>query len=157
MTTDRSKEFWDRLADVRAGMLEIDGAFLPMSHNIQPEDGNLWFITAQGTAMAEAAAKGAATRYVVGDNGVSLYAEVKGRLAVSEDRKKLDEVWTAVASAWFEEGKDSPDLVLIRMVPDSAEVWLGPESGVGFLFTLVKAKVTGGKPDYGDQFALTSF
>lgn len=154
MTEDRRGEFWDRLDDVRAGMLEVADGFVPMSHNIEPEDGNLWFITARGTAMAEAAAQGAATRYIVSDNGEGLYAEIKGRLEVSDDRAKLEEVWTSVASAWFEEGKDDPDLVLVRMTPASAEVWLGPESGLSFMFQLVKAKVTGDKPDYGDQFSL---
>ncbi|SIQ69655.1 General stress protein 26 [Paracoccus thiocyanatus] len=154
MTEDRRKEFWDRLEDIRAGMLEVGGAFLPMSHNIEPEDGNLWFITARGTAMAQAAGQQAETRYIVSDNSESLYAEIRGRLDVSQDRQKLDEVWNAVASTWFEEGKDDPDLVLVRMTPRSAEVWLGPASGMSFLFEMVKAKVKGDKPDYGDQFSL---
>ncbi|TWI28247.1 pyridoxamine 5'-phosphate oxidase family protein [Paracoccus sulfuroxidans] len=155
MSNDRREEFWERLEDVRAGMLEIGGAFLPMSHNVEPEDGNLWFITATGTQMAEAAAKGAETRYIVSDTAQGLHTEIKGRIEISTDRKKLDEVWNAVASSWFEEGKDDPDLVLIRLVPASAEVWLGPESGMQFLYKLVKSKVSGEKPDYGEQFSLT--
>lgn len=155
MSDSQREEFWDRLEDVRAGMLEVDGAFLPMSHNLEPEDGNIWFITARGTAMEKAAGKGAETRYVVSSTGQGLYAEIRGRLEISQDREKLDEVWSTVAATWFEDGKQDPDLVLMRLIPSSAEVWLGPESGLAFLYEMAKAKITGEKPDYGDQFSLS--
>ena len=154
MSDKQRKEFWDRLEDVRAGMLEVGDAFLPMSHSVEPEDGNLWFITAKGTQMAEAGARAAMSRYIVSDSSHGLHADIQGRLEVSHDRKKLDEVWTAVASSWFEEGKDDPDLVLLRFRPDAAEVWLGPESGLHFLYEVLKSKISRAKPDYGEKFSL---
>ena len=155
MAESHREEFWDRLEDVRAGMLEIDGAFLPMSHNLEPEDGNIWFITAKGTSMARAAGEGSTTRYVVSDSGQGIHAEIKGQLEISHEKQKLDEVWNTVASAWFEDGKSDIDIVLIRLIPTSAEVWLSPESGLAFLFGLAKAKISSKKLDYGEQFSLT--
>ncbi|TRW93056.1 general stress protein [Paracoccus sp. M683] len=155
MADSQREEFWDRLEDVRAGMLEIDGAFLPMSHNLEPEDGNIWFITAKGTSMARAAGEGARTRYIVSDTAQGIHAEIKGQLEISHDKEKLDEVWSTVASAWFEDGKSDIDIVLIRLIPASAEVWLGPESGLAFLFDLAKAKISGKKPDYAPKFSLS--
>lgn len=154
MSDDHQEEFWDRLEDIRAGMLEVRGAFLPMSHSVEPEDGNLWFITAKGTQMAEAGAKSEEARYIVSDSAHGLHAEVKGRLEISNDRAKLDQVWSAVAASWFEDGKDDPDLVLLRFKPSSAEVWLGPESGLHFLYELLKSKMSKSKPDYGKKFSL---
>ena len=153
MHEDR-EEFWDRLEDIRTGMLGVNGRYVPMSHNLEPEDGNIWFLTAQGTDMAKAAAEGADTRYIVCGDAKSIYADIEGHLEVSTSKEKLDEVWNAMASTWFEEGKEDKDIVLIRLVPRQAEVWLGPESGLQFLWTMAKAKVTGEEPDFGKNFRL---
>ena len=153
-TSENREEFWDRLEDCRTGMMEVDKGFVPMTHNLEPEDGNIWFLTAHGTAMAEAAAAGAATRYIVCNDAESVYATIEGQLSVSTDKAKLDEVWNVMASAWYEEGKEDPDLVLVKLRPSQAEVWLGPESGVKFLFSVAKAKLTGDEPDMGSHFKL---
>lgn len=152
---DRREEFWDRLEDCRSGMLEAEGRFVPMSHNLEPEDGNIWFLTAKGTDMAKAAEAGKAARYIVGNDGEALYAAIEGTLAVSDSAEKLDEVWSAMAKIWFEEGKQDPDLLLIRLAPTTAEVWLGPESGIKFLWGVLKSKITEEEADYGDHFTLT--
>lgn len=154
-TPDDREEFWDRLEDVRTGMLETGGRFVPMSHSLEPEDGKLWFLTAKDTPMAKAAAAGAEARYVVSSDAEGIYASVKGRLMVSNDRAILDEVWSAMAAQWFEQGKEDPDLALIALTPAAAEVWLGPESGLQFLMQMAKAKLTGDEPDLGRTFELS--
>lgn len=154
-TEDDRKEFWDRLDDIRTGMLGVNGRYVPMTHNLEPEDGNIWFLTAKGTDMGQAALAGAESQYIVCGDSKSIYADIAGRLEVSHNPEKLDEVWSAMASTWFEGGKDDPDLLLIRIVPKDAEVWLGPESGLEFLWKVAKAKVSGEEPDYGKHFTLT--
>lgn len=153
MNEDR-EEFWDRLDDIRTGMIEVEGRFLPMTLSLEPEDGKLWFLTAKGTALVEAATGGADSRFVVSDDREGIYADVQGKLGVSEDPQKLDEIWNAMSSAWFEEGKADPDIALVYLEPKTAEVWLGPESSFTFLFSVAKAKITGEKPDMGRHFSL---
>lgn len=154
MSDDRD-DFWDRLDDIRTGMIEVDGRFVPMTLSLEPEDGNLWFLTAKGTDLLAEAEKGAESRFVVANDKEGIYADIHGKLAVSTDREKLDEVWNAMSSAWFEEGKADPDIALVYMTPAKAEVWLGPESSLSFLFSVAKAKMTGDKPDMGRHFTLT--
>lgn len=151
MSDDLRTEFYDRLKKINTGMLEVEGRFLPMSHSMIDGDPNLWFITAKGTAMADAAAKGAAARYVVSSDGKGLYAEVEGTLALSDDAAKLDEIWGIVASAWFEGGKSDPDLQLIRYTPQKAEVWVTTGGALGFLYQIGRAKITDEKPDLGQH------
>ena len=153
-TSDQREEFWDRLEDCRTGMLEVDKGFVPMTHSLEPEDGNIWFLTAQGTAMAEAAAAGASTRYIVANDSAAIYTEIEGTLSLSQDREKLDEVWSFVADSFYDEGKEDPDLRLVKLTPAKAEVWLGPESGFKFLWAMAKAKISGETADYGSQFSL---
>lgn len=152
---DRLEQFWNGLEDCRSGLLDLGARAVPMSHNLEPRDGNIWFITAKGTHMAEAAEKDEACRYLVCNDAKGIYAQIDGNLSVSTDKSKLDEVWSAMASLWFEDGKRDPDLLLLQMKPIKAEVWLAADNGLKFLWTAAKAKLTGEEPDLADHYNLT--
>ncbi|WBU64972.1 pyridoxamine 5'-phosphate oxidase family protein [Paracoccus aerodenitrificans] len=154
MTEDLKKEFWKRLESIRTGMLEVDGRFLPMSHNLIEGDPNLWFITAKDTPMAQAAEQGARARYLICSDGKGVYADIEGVLAVSSDMQKLDEIWNIVASSWFEEGKRDPDLLLVSYAPGKAETWMSEAGALGFLYQVAKSKISGEKPDMGAHTTL---
>lgn len=154
--SDEQKEFWDRLAKVRAGMtgLAEDQRFLPMSHHADAETGRLWFISAKGQHLVEAATNAPCPAiHIVSDSGAGLYATIKGTLSLSHDEAKLDEIWGVIAASWFEDGRRDPDIALLEFTPTEAEAWLTP-GGVGFLFSLAKSKMTGEQPDMGDHLNL---
>ncbi|MCQ0971793.1 pyridoxamine 5'-phosphate oxidase family protein [Paracoccus sp. TK19116] len=154
---DHDEKFWDRLDDINAGMLGLksDARFIPMSHYAERDERALWFITAKGTDLVDALQGGAQEGiHLVSDGGEGLYARVSGRLALSDDRAKLDELWNAVASSWFEDGKQDPDVQLVRMDLTDAEVW-ATGGKVSFLYEIAKSKVTGSKPDMGEHYTLS--
>lgn len=152
----RADQFWNRLDDVNAGMLGTteDPRLVPMSHYADRDQSTLWFIGAKGTDLAETLAGGPKDAiHVVTDAGEGLYTRIHGSLSLSDDRAKLDDIWNAVASSWFEGGKDDPDVQLMRMTLSEAEVWATGGS-VSFLFQIAKSKVTGDKPDMGEHYTL---
>lgn len=148
--------FWDRLDDINVGMLGLtdDMRLLPMSHYADREAGALWFITAKGTDLARHTADAARPAlHVVADGGEGLFARIAGQLSLSNDQAKLDELWNAVASSWFEEGRQDDDVALLRMDLSDAEVWITGGS-IGFLYQIARSKVTGEKPDLGEHLTL---
>lgn len=148
--------FWDRLAKVNAGMLAAgeSARFMPMSHTADPATRRLWFITARGTDLVEAAQDGpVAAAYLVADGAKGLYTQINGTLELSNDRAKLDELWNIVAASWFDGGKRDPDLRLLALDVSGAEVW-ATTSGPGFFYQIAKAQVTGAEPDMGEHFTL---
>uniref|UniRef100_UPI00261415BC pyridoxamine 5'-phosphate oxidase family protein n=1 Tax=uncultured Hyphomonas sp. TaxID=225298 RepID=UPI00261415BC len=64
---DLTETFWDRLEDCRTGMLVIDGRAVPMSHYVDENKRELWFITAKDTDIAQAAETSAEANFVVAD------------------------------------------------------------------------------------------
>lgn len=151
------QSFWKRLDAINAGMLGTAPAlhFVPMSHHADPDADALWFITAQGTELTQAAASGPVdAMYLIGDASGKLWARIAGQLEQSQDHAKLEQIWSAVASAWFEQGKADPDLRLLKLSLTGAEVWSTP-GGLGFLYEIAKARLTGEKPDMGEHFTLT--
>lgn len=148
--------FWKRLEDVNAGMLGCapDWKLVPMSHYADPDGSALWFITADGTDLAQSVAAGPQRAvHCVSSSNEHLYARIEGQLSLSTDRQKLDEIWNAVASSWFEDGKQDDDLRLLKLSMTGAEVWATTGSA-GFLYQIGKAKLTGAKPDLGDHFVV---
>lgn len=150
-----SKErFWDEFKDVRAAMLAVgDARHVPMSPYPDREAGLIWFITAEGTDIVDAAAAGAAEASLIVTGNGSFHARIDGRASLSEDRTKLEELWNPIADAWFD-GIDDPDVRLLRLAPATAEFWT-TSGAVGFMFQIAKANLTGGEPDIGDHFRLT--
>lgn len=156
MTDKIEKEFWDRIEDIRIGMLSADTArAVPMSHYVDDDEPEnvIWFITAKGTDISDAAARGAAGEYIVSSTDEHLYARIDGRLSLSNDLTKLDDFWNGVAAAWFEGGKQDPDVQLVRFDLSEAEVWI-TGGNIKFLYEIAKAHLTDNKPDMGEHATL---
>ena len=148
--------FWKRLDSINAGMLGCapDWRLVPMSHYADRDQSVLWFITADGTDLVKAVEGGPQQAvHVVSEGGDKLYARMEGTLELSNDKAKLDEIWNAVASSWFEDGKQDEDVRLLKLKLSTAEVW-ATTGGLGFLYEVARSKVTGAKPDMGDQYEI---
>lgn len=142
--------FWDGIEGIQAGMLGLaDARPVPMSHYVDREAGALWFITANGTELSRALQSGPErARYVLASGKGNLYAVADGTAKIIHDREKLEELWNVIAGAWFEDGKDDEDVVLLRMDLEEAEVW-ATDGSLAFLYEIAKAHLTDEKPDMG--------
>ncbi|WP_201615483.1 pyridoxamine 5'-phosphate oxidase family protein [Psychrobacter urativorans] len=84
------------------------------------------------------------------------YVSISGDAELSTDKDKLDELWSAMDSAFFEEGKDDEDVQLIKVVPHGAECWISGSSTVN-IFKMAAAAVQEGKTaeDIGEVFSVS--
>lgn len=151
MSDSLKHEFWDAMEDIRAGMLASDTArAVPMSHHVDPEKKALWFITANGTDLSKSAQTGTAAQYIVSSKDEGFYARIDGTLTAVTDSAQLDEMWSAMAGAWFEDGKQDDDVQLLRLDLKEAEAWTTGGS-LKFLYEIAKANMTDTKPDAGQH------
>ncbi len=155
---ERVKMFWDRLSDLRAGMVGIGGTdrLIPMSHTVDRKAGCLWFITAHGTELADAVESAPRDAlFSVSSDKHGLYSHAHGTLSLSHDQAKLDEIWNAVAASWFDDGRRDPDVRLLCLKLREAEVWSTTTSSMAFLYQIAKANASReAKPDVGDNYTL---
>ncbi len=75
------------------------------------------------------------------------YVVITGDAIVSDDRAKIAELWTSADEAWWD-GPDDPDIRLIAVDPEDAELWKGPNRLIAGA-KLLAAAVTGAKVDFG--------
>lgn len=155
MTDNLKDTFWDRLDDITAGMLSTPSAPpRPMAHVAKRKDDMLWFITAKGTDIAQAAEGAAKGHYVLASSHGQLYATVEGTLSLVNDPDKLDEIWSPMAAAWFEDGRHDDKVCLVGFKPTKAEVW-ETDGTAKTLFEMARANMTEDTPDLGKHGHLT--
>lgn len=154
LSTSPDETVLDVLEHARVGMLRIDGSGQhgqPMTHYVDRDAKALWFITASDTDLVSAVnAGGEAHHCVISDD--NNYVCAMGRLSVSSDRAKLNELWSPVADAWFKGGKDDPKVCLLRMDLSEAAIWTSTDSSIFFGWEILKANLSDGHtPDVGDH------
>jgi general stress protein 26 len=68
------------------------------------------------------------------------YVSLSGQATVERDRSKIDQLWTKEIAAWFPDGKDDPNLILVRFDAEEAEYWDAPNRfvlGAAYLKSLI--------------------
>ena len=79
------------------------------------------------------------------------YVSVSGVAQVVRDREKFEELWRPEFKIWFPEGKDDPEIALLRVSLEKAEYWDSPSSTIGYALSFVSSLVTGKQPDLGEN------
>ena len=84
-----------------------------------------------------------------------VYLSVTGRAFVSIDLGKAKELWNEEQQAWWPEGPTDPNVRVMRVELDRAEIWDGPASSSVAAFEFAKARLTGTKPNLGENRKVT--
>lgn len=120
----------------------------PMTPQQVDDDLEAWFFVSRSSDQADDIA--ARPQVNLAFSGSSDWLSVAGRATLVDDRALVREMWNPVVGAWFPDGPDDPDVVLLRVDADSAEYWKAPGGRLASLLSFVKAKATG-EPLDGDS------
>jgi general stress protein 26 len=154
MTTDETRKVTELLQDARIGMFTTtapDGTLTsrPMALQEVEFDGDLWFFASR--TSRKVAHLTAHPQVNVSTIGSSSWVSLTGNASVVDDLATKKELWNTVVEAWFPDGPEDPDVVLLRVDATSAEYWDSPGGRVASLLSFAKAKVTGRPYDGGEN------
>jgi general stress protein 26 len=124
----------------------------PMSSNgdIDP-DGDLWFFTQASSAKVSEVEQSPKVNVSFADPDNQRYVSVTGVAHLVRDRKKIDELWRPQFRMWFPEGKDDPEVALLKVSLEKGEYWDSSSSTIGYALSFISALVTGKEPDLGEN------
>lgn len=105
--------------------------------------GRLWFFSKKNSPKNHSIENDQHVNLAYAEPDKQRYVSVSGRATISEDKAKMKELWNPFLKAWFPEGIDDPEISLIAVDVESAEIWDSPSSKVVQLVGFVKAAVTG--------------
>ncbi len=158
-TQEIERKFWKALRSDMTVMLGVAGANdvtpRPMTAQIDSDadHGPIWFFTSKTSSLAESVTSEQPSYFNFVDKGHDVWASVSGRMSISTDRAVIDRLWNAFIAAWYEGGKDDPNLCLMRFDPKDAEIWLDGSSLLAGLKVLFGSDP---KSDYADNVAKVS-
>lgn len=123
------------LEDVARAMRDIDICALathagggriasrPMSNNSQVEfDGDSWYFTYEDAhSVGEIEADPNVTLSFAGKDHVHIV--VQGKATLVRDRTAFSQHWTPELDRWFEQGPDTPGIVMIKVRADHISWW----------------------------------
>jgi general stress protein 26 len=138
---DTEEKFWKSLKSDQTIMLGLSGVDeghgRPMTAQFEHGKGPIWFFGSKDSDLVRAIkAKSRATASFVSKSH-GLFATIHGGLCVDNDRNMIDRLWNQGVAAWYKGGKEDPNLALLRLDAERAEIWLDGSSliaGVMMLF-----------------------
>jgi general stress protein 26 len=145
-TTPETQKVAELLKDERIAVFTTtapDGTLMsrPMSMQEVEFDGDLWFFASRSSRKV--AHVTANPQVNVATAGSSSWVSLTGHAVVIDELAKKQQLWNSVVEAWFPDGPDDPDVVLLRVDAASAEYWDSPGGRIASVISFAKAKVTG--------------
>lgn len=159
--TEIKEKFWKALKSDRTMFLGLaegeDGHARPMTAQLDDEglqgnlySGPIWFFTSTDSQLYQEIGSGKRAMAHFASKGHDVWATVHGNLSQSHDLAVIERLWNRFVAAWYEGGKEDPKLALIRLDPESAEIWIDASSMVAGIKMLLGIDP---KEDYKDKVA----
>jgi general stress protein 26 len=123
----------------------------PMSVQDIDDNGNLWFISSIESNKNFEIQQDNQVQLFFSNTSSSQYLSVYGHATIYTDQQKIDELWSPIAKAWFEEGKKDPKVTVIKVAPDDAYYWDTKDSKIITLLKMASSALFGTKNDIGTE------
>jgi general stress protein 26 len=150
------KKLAELMKGIRFAMLttvEEDGTLhsRPMTVQETEFDGDLWFFTRGDAPKVHQSNLHREVNVSFSDPGNSKYISASGKAMLVRDRAKIEELWKPPYKVFFPNGKDDPELALLKVHVERAEYWDSPGTVVGRAFNFAVAYVTKDPKELGEH------
>jgi general stress protein 26 len=146
---------WDIIEKVGIAMLttRFSGGLRarPLEARPDRDAGIIWFLTDSRSGKDDEVALAPDIGIVFIDSDANAYLSITARGEILRDPAKAAEIWKSTDLIWWPDGPEDPAVRLLRVDPGMAELWDGPSSAVVVAFELAKARLTGAKPNLGEN------
>jgi general stress protein 26 len=152
--TESISKVTDIINDSHIGMfttINEQGALVsrPLAVQDVKDDGDMWFFTSANTSQVAHIKANPAVNVSFGQR--TEWVSVAGTAEVVTDRQLIHDLWNQMVEAWFPDGPDTPEVVLLHVDSDSAEYWTSPGGTASTVLQWIKSKVTHNRMSVGES------
>ncbi len=154
--TDEREKFWDLIEDHHACMLVSHGPggalhARPMHAIAERDAREILFYTAAEAGKAHEIALSNEVCLTFMSHKRNEFIAVQGTAELTRDKALIEKHWNSMVKAWFPEGKDDPNVAMIRVHVRSGEYWDASSSDIANMLRMMTAAATGKRPDMGEN------
>ena len=118
--------FLDLIGGLDAAMLTTralngDLRSRPMALGRADEDGTLWFVTSLDSRKVDEIRRHSEVNLAF--QGGGRFLSLSGRAEILDDHDLIDALWSEAWGQWFPEGRDDPELRVLRIEGRRGEFW----------------------------------
>ena len=141
--SDVRKKMWKSMCDSPFLMMGLVGSnehSEPMTAQLDADaDSEFWFYTKKDNRLAKG---GPAMAHFVAKSH-DLFACIRGTLVAETDPAVIDRYWSKAVEAWYDQGRQDPNLLMLRFELQDAEIWEADSSVKGLFKLLTGNRVAG--------------
>jgi general stress protein 26 len=115
----------------------------PMSVQKVCDQGIFWFLSAIDSEKNREIAADPRVQLFFLNTSKYEFLSLYGKASITGDRKKIDELWTDIAKAWFNEGKDDPRVSVIKVEPEEGFYWDTKDGKLVSMIKIAASALTG--------------
>jgi general stress protein 26 len=117
-------------------------------------DGALWFFVTRSSDLASDVERDPRVNVSCMDISEDFYLSASGTARLVHDKAMARDLWNFMSKAWFPGGIDDPELTLLKVAVDHAEVWSSDSNRMVRFFSIATAALLGSKPPGADEHAV---
>ena len=159
MKENAEARVWDIIEKTSVGMLTTrcpEGLRArPLEARPDREAGVIQFVTDVRGLKDDEIAVDPNVCFTVINSDENAYLSVTGRAAVTRDSIAAAKIWKKTDDVWWPDGPRDANVRVLTIEPIKAELWDGPASTLVAMFEFAKARVTGEKPNLGENRKVT--
>ena len=149
---------WDIIEQVGVCMLTTRFASglraRPLEARPDRDAGVIWFVSDLRSGKEEEIETEHDVGLVFIDAKERAYLSITARAEVLRDHAKAAQIWKKTDNVWWK-GPDDANVCVLRVIPATAELWDGPASSAVAAYEFAKARLTGTKPNLGENRKVT--
>jgi len=155
---DHLRRVWDVIERVGVCMLTTHSPAGLRARPVEPrperDAGLIWVVTDLRSDKEHEIGAEHDVGLTVVDASQKAFLSITARAVVQRDHSKAAAIWRYTDNLWWK-GPDDPNVCVLRIAPITAELWDGPASSAVAAFEFVKARLTGAKPNLGENRKVT--
>lgn len=121
----------------------------PMGTSGIDDDGTIWFFSPKDSDKNRQIKQDHAVYVMYMNAAKNHYLTLSGTANIVVDKAKIDELWSPMMKAWFEQGKDDPNISLLKVTPTDGHYWDTKNGKLVSMLKIAAAAVTGKQMDGG--------
>ncbi|HEY5917128.1 MAG TPA: pyridoxamine 5'-phosphate oxidase family protein [Chryseolinea sp.] len=115
----------------------------PMGVQKVCDQGNFWFLSPRDSDKNQEIAADPRVQLFISNTSNYEFLSVYGKATISRDQQKIDEFWNDILKAWFPEGKNDPNISVIKVAPEEGFYWDTKDGKLVSMIKILASAVSG--------------